>query len=74
MNDGLHQLLNFMCSSTTAKGSLCVHVAKDPDPEMRSRMSGHTKFEETRIRELKQNGWNVIIEKEWGVSTLEGFD
>jgi hypothetical protein len=74
MNDGLHQLLDFMCCSTTATGSLRVHVAKDPDPEMRFRVSGDTKFEETRIRELRQKAWNVIVEKGWGVSILEGFD
>jgi hypothetical protein len=74
MNDGLYQLLDYICRFMAAKGTLYVYIARDPNPKMLWRRSGDTKSEETKTKELRQKGWNFILKKESGVGILEGFD
>jgi hypothetical protein len=73
VNHGLCQMLDFMCRAMAVKGTLLAHVGRDRDFEMRLRLDGDTKFEETRIRELRQRGWKVEVEEEKDVSILKGF-
>ena len=73
-NDGLRQVLVFLCSSVATRGSLYVHVKKCWGSEVHGRFyDGSTKSEETKIRELRHRGWKIKVKKEDGVVILEVF-